>query len=144
LFVYFCFDFRIGGSERNVKKAPDPLFRIDGAWFVCADSKLLVVENCTVLSFGVHEDFSFDKEMVNKYKCRVESFDPFAEASFFSDLRARHSSLKTSVSLQVQPRWSFHRIGLVGDYKDATSLNQIGAMGTLDQILDYTKLKNKV
>jgi hypothetical protein len=120
------------------------LYRIDGAWFVCADSNLLVEGNCTVLSFGVNTDPSFDIEMLNKYKCRVDSFDPFIEASVFSDLRAKDPSLKTSMSLRVQPGWSFHRIGIVGYEKDATNLNRIGAMGTLNQILDYTKLKNKV
>ena len=70
---------RIGGSENIVKQAP-PLYRLDGAWFVCFDKGLELVENkCTVLSFGIHQDYTFDIKANNDYKCQVESFDPFVD-----------------------------------------------------------------
>ena len=137
---------RIGGPEKFTRRAPDPLYRVDGAWFVCADTNLFDEDKneCTVLSFGINFDPSFDTEMATKYKCRVESFDPFIETEIIQKMRERDRSLRTAVSLRVQPHWSFHRIGIVGGDKDASNTTQIGAMRTLNQILDYTKLTNKV
>ena len=82
--------------------------------------------------------------MNNNYGCQIESFDPFIENSFFSNLRARDFKLKNEVTLKVNDKWRFHRIGLVGDLKSVKNVNQIGWMARLDQILNYTQLNNKV
>jgi hypothetical protein len=52
--------------------------------------------------------------------------------------------LLVSVTLNIESKWTFHRIGVVGNDSEATNLNKIGGMGTLKQILGYTKLTNKV
>ena len=82
--------------------------------------------------------------MNNNYGCQIESFDPFIENSFFSNLRARDIKLKNEVTLKVNDKWRFHRIGLVGDLKSIKNVNQIGWMARLDHILNYVQLENKV
>ena len=137
---------RVGGWEETMKKVPDKLYRIDGAWFVCFDNKIApVVNKCRILSFGINNDYSFDQEFNRAYKCQVESFDPFLESKIFSDIRSKSDSLKTSPSLVVNenPLWRFHRIGIVGP-ELANNTNKIGWMATFDEILKYTKLQNKI
>jgi len=82
--------------------------------------------------------------MVYNYKCRVESFDPFIEAKIFAIFRGKNPSLEAAVTLNIESNWSFHRIGIVGHDSKASNLNKIGGMGTLEQILTYTKLTNEV
>ena len=60
----------------------------------------------------------------------------------FQQLRDKKGSNK--VTLQVNPKWRFHRIGIVGDVKSIKNENQIGWMTRLHEILDYTGLNNKV
>jgi hypothetical protein len=123
------------------------LYRIDGAWFICLDKNLFQTresKECTILSFGINTDPSFDISMVYNYKCRVESFDPFIEAKIFAIFRGKNPSLEAAVTLNIESNWSFHRIGIVGHDSKASNLNKIGGMGTLEQILTYTKLTNEV
>ncbi len=101
-------------------------------------------DNCVVLSFGINDDESFDREMNNNFGCQIESFDPFIENNFFLNLRARDNNLKDAVTLKVNDKWRFHRIGLVGDLKSVKNENKIGWMARLDQILNYTELNNKI
>ena len=80
--------------------------------------------------------------MVNDYKCLVHSFDPFKEDKIFADKR-NELGLTNAATLNISPNWVFHRIGIVGEEKQEKNI-QIGTMMTLKEILDYTKLKNKV
>ena len=82
--------------------------------------------------------------MDSVYKCQIESFDPFIEATRFENIRNSNQNLKNEVTLKVNDKWKFHRIGLVGDIKSVKNENQIGWMARLDQILNYTQLHNKV
>ena len=136
--------YRIGGREEFVKAAPDSLYRVDGAWFVCFDKHLFLENNCTVLSFGINTDPSFDVELVDKYKCRVESFDPFIEADIFATARIKSPDSLQAATLNVKPNWSFHKTGIAATDQDANSLYSPGGLGSLNQILEYTNLKNKV
>ena len=123
------------------------MYRIDGAWFICLDKNLFQTrenKDCTILSFGINKDPSFDVDMVYNYKCHVESFDPFIEADMFKRFRDKNPLLEAAVTLNIESKWAFHRIGVVGNDSEATNLNKIGGMGTLKQILGYTKLTNKV
>ena len=123
------------------------MYRIDGAWFICLDKNLFQTrenKKCTILSFGINKDPSFDINMVYNYKCHVESFDPFIEADIFKAIRDKNPSLASAVTLNIESKWSFHRIGVVGNDSEVSNLNKIGGMGTLKQILGYTKLTNEV
>ena len=67
---------RMGGSEAAVKNAPNPLWRIDGAWFICLDASLNMEKNkkCNVLSFGINYDYSFDLHFIEKFGCTHINF----------------------------------------------------------------------
>jgi len=103
-----------------------------------------IKNECVVLSFGINQDESFDVEIDSSYKCQIESFDPFIEGIRFAQIRNSNINLKDSVTLKVNDKWRFHRIGLVGDLKSVKNENKIGWMARLDQILNYTQLSNKV
>ncbi len=122
-------------------------YRIDGAWFVCFDQGLKFIENkCTVLSFGINWDYTFDQQMNKIYKCQVESFDPFVEAEIYKNLRSKSVKNANEVTLSVNDSslWRFHRIGIVSPKERSKDKSQIGWMATFDQILKYTQLENKV
>ena len=106
----------------------------------------LIENNCTVLSFGIHQDYTFDLKANNDYKCQVESFDPFVEAKLFQDIRSQSEQLRNEVSLTVNrdPLWRFHRIGIVSPKERSKDKTQIGWMATFDEILKYTQLDNKI
>lgn len=108
---YECIDLkRIGGLEQLVKNAPHNLYRLDGAWFICNDKRIAPMpQKCVVMSFGVRDDFSFDEQMNREYGCRTFSFDPFEEASFFSDFRASNNRLHNSAEISVNSNWKFYR-----------------------------------
>ena len=113
-----------------------------GAWYVCQDKGVeLIQDKCIVLSFGINTDPSFDQHVDKEFKCQVESFDPFVEAGMFKSLRDQNPN---AVTLQINQKWRFHRIGLVGDVKSVKNENQIGWMARLSDILEYTKLNNRV
>ena len=116
-----------------------------GAWFICLDKNVgPIKDHCIVLSFGVNRDPSFDIQMNEDFKCRIESFDPFIEAAMFRKLRSNPSTKINEVSLKVNNKWTFHRIGLVGRKESVTNENQIGWMARLVDILAYTKLNGKI
>ena len=142
LLRYECGDIRrIGKDIENAH----PLYRIDGGWFVCFDKNLAPInQNCLILSFGIHGDYSFDEKFNQNFKCHVESFDPYVEADFFRQIR-RTKSDDNSPTLIVndKPLWRFHRIGIIGP-SGVKNKNQIGWLATFDQILEYTKLENKI
>lgn len=107
---YECVNsIRIGGPERFVKNAPHPLYRIDGSWFICLDGRLGPEKNaCTVMSFGINHDYTFDEIMNRDYGCRVVSFDPYVEAGVFANLR-KINALGESSTIPVNPKWTFYR-----------------------------------
>ena len=135
---------RIGGNPDFIRKKDDKLWRIDGAWFVCLDDHLnLQINNCNVLSFGINNDYTFDQEISIKYGCNIQSFDPFVEATLFKSIRASNPSFSESFSLPVTKKWTFNRIGIVGDQKQVKFKNRIGWMATLDEIIEMTNNTNK-
>ena len=136
---------RIGGRSQHVKNAPDPLWRIDGAWYVCFDNKLIKAGDCIVLSFGINDDPSFDQVMVgDDYKCLVHSFDPIVEDVIFRNYRATNLVLKDAPTLNITPNWVFHKFGIVGLSQVKDKKIVMGSMMTLGEILEYTKLRNQV
>ncbi|KAJ8299611.1 hypothetical protein KUTeg_023671 [Tegillarca granosa] len=48
----------------------------DGGWNICNDDEYRPRKNCTVISIGINNDFSFDDAIANEYGCMVYSFDP--------------------------------------------------------------------
>ena len=99
---------------------------------------------CKVLSFGINHDPTFDIEIQKLYGCQIDSFDPFIEAKVFKDFRQKNPQIENSVSLQISPKWRFHRIGIIGNSADIKNVNKIGWMTTLDKILEHSNLKDKV
>lgn len=106
---------RIGGHEKHIKNAPHRLYRLDGAWFVCADERVGPKKSdCIVMSFGVRDDFSFDKQMSSskgedEFDCLTFSFDPHFEADLFSEQRLSDKRLVDSVEIPVNRNWKFYR-----------------------------------
>lgn len=101
---------RIGGQNEFIKNAPNPLYRIDGAWFICFDDQLAPLKfNCTILSFGINHDFTFDMEMNKEFGCNILSFDPFIEADIFAKIRAANKYLSKSIVIKVNSKWSFYK-----------------------------------
>ena len=136
---------RIGGQSEFILAANNPLWRIDGSWFLCFDESLAPNKNrCNVLSFGVNTDESFDLEMNEKHGCNVYSFDPLIECERFSKIRKSHPSLTNSYKLKINDKWKFYRIGLVGSNKKVVNQTKIGGMNSLENILKITHLKDKV
>jgi uncharacterized short protein YbdD (DUF466 family) len=149
-FRYVCKDKRrVGGGLEQLNRAPNSLNRIDGAWFTCFDDDFALKKDtaCTVLSFGINNDPSFDQAVNKQFGCRLESFDPFVEANQFKTARKKQGP--TAVSLPISDKWTFHRIGLSAPNGKKNGLfvsdiqKKIGVMATLDQILAYTGLTNK-
>lgn len=135
---------RIGGLPQYIKQAKHDLWRIDGAWFICMDEFLKPeYNNCTVLSFGINLDYSFDQEIYDRFKCRIESFDPFIEADLFKNIRSSDPSYYKAYQLKVNEKWTFHRIGLVGDVLEEKYANRVGWMASLNTILRIRGLLNK-
>ncbi len=132
---------RIGGPPEHVLNAPHDLFRIDGAWFICLDK--LEINNCTVLSFGINTDYSFDRAIRYDYGCKINSFDPFIEADLFKAKRESNISLKNSFKLEMDEKWTFYRIGIVGQVNKTISKNEIGSMTDIISILKLTNQLNK-
>ena len=136
---------RIGGNEDYLKKAKSNLWRIDGAWYICADDQFKLKQNsCTVYSFGIYFDYSFDTSMKKNYGCQVYSFDPFVEAPIFVEKRKSNIILNNSYELKMDDKWTFFRVGIEG-YRNLTkNEKKIEWLATLDQILDITKQRNKI
>jgi hypothetical protein len=143
---YECKDRkRIGGFPEKISKTNDPLWRIDGAWFVCFDENLAPKrDSCNVLSFGISSDESFDFDFNKNYGCNVFSFDPFFEAETFSKIRQSNPLLKDSNLIKVNSKWFFYRIGVTGSKKNSKDPKKIGGLDTLENILELTNLQNKI
>ncbi|RMZ98987.1 methyltransferase 24, partial [Brachionus plicatilis] len=138
---------RIGGKPKSVKNAPDNLWRIDGAWYICMDTNANPEKsNCHVLSLGINHDYTFDEEMRYSFDCSVFSFDPFVESDKFKKIRESSPSLNNSIVLKVDNKWSFYRVGIVGKTNEQKTLEnlRIKDLIDLDNILDLTNLRNKV
>ena len=144
-FRYKCNDIkRIGGWDQFVRAVPNELFRTEGSWFVCFDKGVAPIQDkCNIISFGVNRDESFDRVMNTKYGCRVESFDPYVEHDVFQTIRNRDNSLSDKPTLQVNKKWKFHRIGVVGN-NSVQNFNKIGWLTTFKEIIKYTKLEYEI
>ena len=136
---------RTGGRPNHIAVAPEPLWRIDGSWFVCFDKKLAPVKNdCNILSFGISSDDSFDYDFNTNYGCNVFSFDPIVEDQRFANIRKLDPKLKDSNIIEVNKKWEFYRIGIVGFDKQIQNSNKIGGYDTLNNLLKLTKLENQI
>lgn len=96
----------------------------DGGWEVCEDKEYKPKPPCTVFSFGIGDDFSFDDHMAQRYGCTVHSFDP---------------SINVPEGERGKGSW-FHTVGL-------SSRNQELANGwtmeTFDEITKKLKFEQK-
>ena len=137
---------RAGGKENLVKNAPHNLWRIDGAWFLCLDGNfnLNKFDECNVLSFGIHNDYSFDYHVNKKFKCNVHSFDPFTEDKLFSDIRDRSEYLKYSPKINVNPTWTYYRVGIDGDSSLQYKNVKMGEMLNFHETLKYVNLEENI
>ncbi|XP_032235023.2 uncharacterized protein LOC5510066 [Nematostella vectensis] len=67
---------RCGGAKAQLSLSSSRTWGPDGAWDVCFDKDAGLTEwHCTVYSFGISDDFSFD-DCLGEYGCHVYSFDP--------------------------------------------------------------------
>jgi hypothetical protein len=136
---------RVGGMTGHVQAAKDELFRIDGAWFVCMDEGVRPSFNhCTVLSFGISTDESFDAEMNEKFGCRVHSFDPNVETQRFGDKRRNTPGLGERDVLAVNDKWHFYRVGLKAVAPNSSAETKTDNLKTIEQIYDLTGTRNQV
>ena len=78
--------------------------------------------------------------MNSVYKCQVESFDPFMTDNLF-----RKQGYENKLTVIMNDKWRFHKMGIVGNVtSQIKNKNQIGWMATLEEILAYTDLNEKV
>ena len=146
-FRYECQNkIRAGGNQQLVNNAPHKLWRIDGAWFLCLDWQFNLNKNegCNILSFGINQDYSFDFDLNKNYECNVHSFDPFFEAKLFSDIRESNELLKFSPKINVNPKWTFYRVGIDGDSLLNHKNIKLGESLNFEEILKYVKLENRI
>ncbi|CAF0957400.1 unnamed protein product [Brachionus calyciflorus] len=138
---------RIGGKPQYVKNAPNDLFRIDGAWYICLDENFQPKKSqCNVLSLGINNDFTFDQEMRTSYDCNVYSFDPFYEESYFRKIRSKNPNFKESPVLQVDEKWFFYRLGIDSQSKQMKNIDQLNLedLLSLENILKITGLEDQI
>jgi hypothetical protein len=144
---YPCRDRRrVGGHERFLRHTNDSLYRIDGAWFVCFDAHLAPQAHaCTVFSFGIRDDETFDREMNLKYGCQVYSFDPFGESPRFMQIRQENPSMN-GYHLKINHKWDFYRLGIQGERSNVQIPGglRMQSMINYDEMLELTGQKNKV
>ena len=148
-YIYYeCKERRRIGGDKDDAWRPIPennLERFDGAWFVCFDGNLGPIKNdCNILSFGIDWDDSFDFDINNEYGCTVHSFDPFKEATRFTEIRKNNPQLKESLFIDVNKKWRFYSLGVTGSNENIKNPNQKGGIDTLENIMERFKLKNKV
>jgi FkbM family methyltransferase len=137
---------RLGGSASQLKAAPSEMTRLEGAWYVCLDRALKPqANNCTLLSFGIHEDYTFDVAIKKAYSCRVHSFDPQVEAVYFSQIRQKNPSLQNAPILEIERNWTFYKLGL-SDRSSKENLNSLqpGDMLDFESMLELTNMENKI
>lgn len=136
---------RVGGQPQFVKNAPDRMFRIDGAWFVCLDNGLFPKpDSCIVFSFGINYDYSFDEEMIKLYSCNVHSFDPIVEAGPFNQVRLSNPSLANAPTLKVNDKWTFYKLGITDQSTSSLDALKLGDKLDFGSFLKLTNLENKV
>ncbi|CAF1120704.1 unnamed protein product [Brachionus calyciflorus] len=138
---------RIGGKPQFVKNAPDDYYRIDGAWYICLDNNIQPKKSqCNILSLGINDDPSFDKEMRKLYDCNLYSFDPYIEDSSFTAIRNKTPSLMDSPILQVDEKWFFYRLGYGPKRYQVKNLDQLKMKDliSLPNIIKISGLVNKV
>ncbi|CAF1136961.1 unnamed protein product, partial [Brachionus calyciflorus] len=138
---------RIGGKREYVKNAPNDLFRIDGAWYICLDKNAQPNKSqCNVISLGINNDYTFDQEMRNLYDCNLYSFDPFVEDVYFTGIRNKNPNLKQSPVLEVDKKWFFYRLGVGSKSNQMKIMNQLKLQDliSLENILKITGLEEKI
>ena len=145
-FQYECENLkRVGGLYSYIKNAPNDMARVDGAWFLCFDEGVAPRDNdCNVLSFGVNVDDSFDEEMFNLKKCSVHSFDPFSVPPRIGSILKTFDSFSGTLSFKLNEKWFFHNIGIIGKNSQKRNINSKSWLATLDDIVDYLNLREKV
>ena len=118
-----CSDLRAVGGRPSHK---------DGSKLICEDpSVALSPDSCLVYSFGVANDWSFDRGMVER-GCEVHSFDPSITRA---EGKTEHGAI-------------FHRQGLsgdvnetlLGDWRVMTVGTTMKGLGHTGRTLDYLKI----
>jgi hypothetical protein len=138
---YKCKSYkRYGASDISA-----PNDRIDGAYFVCLDGRLRpLVNECTILSFGINKNDRFDQEINERLNCETHSFDPFEEPMRVLEMRSRNGAeLKEKVTLKLNTNWFFHSIGITNNAR-RRNVNKIGWLDTYPNILDHLNLRGRV
>lgn len=88
---------------------------VDGGWDICHDVQFRPKSPCTVYSFGINYDFSFDEDMEKTYGCDVFCFDP---------------SMKTA-DYKHSDHISFYNVGLGDKNKEITVSGETWKLKTL-------------
>ena len=77
--------------------------------------------------------------MNKDYNCQIESFDPYVLHFMF-----KKDGYDNKTTVKVNDKWRFHKIGITGKKELTKEKGKIGWIATLDEILEYTQLTNKV
>jgi len=93
--------------------------------------------SCTVFSFGINLDPSFDIAINNDYGCKLYSFDPYIEAPIFAEKRKSNKSY----AIKMNDKWTFYRVGIAG--YETQNENKIEWLASLNQILGLTGERDK-
>jgi len=76
---YECGDISAVGGNKKVA-GQKPKIGAEGGWPICLDYwNISERPICNVFSFGINNDFSFDDEVYDRWRCKVYSFDPSME-----------------------------------------------------------------
>ena len=116
----------------------------DENFLLCQDKNLRIERTkCNILTFGANKnDYSFEKGVISKFNCKINSFDPFYEAEFIINQRKEKMEFHSS-TVELSDKWKFHRIGLSNDNQKTLLENSIGMLTTFPKILNQVEMGNQ-
>ncbi|XP_076358926.1 putative methyltransferase-like protein 24 [Tachypleus tridentatus] len=116
-------------SALSVGGVPLQEDQIDGDKVICLTPGPGLRPNCTVYSFGINDEWSFDKEM-ERFGCQVFAFDP---------------SMKVRKHQYSQNIW-FYRFGIAGENSDSFHIKDKSTwkLRTLRTIMKMLRHENQV
>jgi hypothetical protein len=140
---YECQDERKIGVQYRTSTKPSRSLGKEKFWHTCFDAAIKPTNNqCIILSFGIKNDLSFDKEFNKKYGCLVHSIDPNQENLILDSMIKNKSN---SISYRIDEKWFYHKMGLAGNkFMKNSEANQINSLRKFDEIVYYLDLPYKV
>lgn len=111
---------------------------------MCRDGLLkLVSDVCVIISLGANKnDYSFEKAILAKERCQIDTFDPFNEPEVVKKQRIRNLQ-ESSYTVEMTENWRFHRIGILDHGTKAVKAHSIGWLDSFPHIIDHIGMGNK-